>query len=119
MIAAHDFSQRRACGLLEVDPKTVRRPERRGDQALRARLRALAGERRRFWVAPTPTLFTTNACDLDYDPCALEPELWLRFLNQLWPDAGAARCFIGSLLRACVHSRAARPQAWVQLGCKG
>lgn len=44
----HDFSQRRACRLLEIDPKTVRRPERRGDQAVRARLRTLAGERRRF-----------------------------------------------------------------------
>ena len=48
LMGAHDFSQRRACRLLAVDPKTVRRPERRGDQAVRARLRALAGERRRF-----------------------------------------------------------------------
>ena len=48
LIAAHDLSQRRACRLLEIDPKTVRRPERRGDEAVRARLRTLAGERRRF-----------------------------------------------------------------------
>jgi len=48
LIGEHDVSQRRACRLLEVDPKTVRRPERRGDQAVRARLRALAGARRRF-----------------------------------------------------------------------
>jgi putative transposase len=42
------LSQRHVCRLLEVDPKTVRRPERQGDEAVRARLRTLAGERRRF-----------------------------------------------------------------------
>jgi putative transposase len=47
-MAAHGFSQRRACGLAMVDPKTVRRVPAAGDEAVRVRLRALAGERRRF-----------------------------------------------------------------------
>ena len=47
-MAERGLSQRHVCRLLEVDPKTVRRPEHRGDEAVRARLRTLAGERRRF-----------------------------------------------------------------------
>jgi putative DNA primase/helicase len=34
----------------------------------------------------TPTLFTTNALDFDYDPDAPEPTEWLSFLDALWPD---------------------------------
>ena len=44
----HELSQRRACRLVGVDPKTVRR-ERVPDCAeVRARMRAIAAERRRF-----------------------------------------------------------------------
>ena len=47
-MAAHGFSQRRACRLIEVDPKTVRRVPMSDASAVRQRLRELAGERRRF-----------------------------------------------------------------------
>lgn len=43
------YSQRRACGLIGLDPKTYRYASRRGDDVvLRVRLKALASERRRF-----------------------------------------------------------------------
>lgn len=43
------YSQRRACGLIGLEPKTYRYASTRGDDAaVRVRLRSLAGERRRF-----------------------------------------------------------------------
>jgi putative transposase len=47
-MAAHGFSQRHACRLIEVDPKTVRRAAVADAPEVRQRLRDLAGERRRF-----------------------------------------------------------------------
>jgi len=48
-IEAKAYSQRRACGLVGVAPKVFRHRTRRPDDgALRARLKALAAERRRF-----------------------------------------------------------------------
>jgi putative DNA primase/helicase len=39
---------------------------------------------------PTPDLFSFNALDFDFDPCAPAPLEWLKFLDQLWPgDPGA------------------------------
>lgn len=48
-IGAKGYSQRRACALVGLDPKTYRYTSRRPDEApLRARLRELAAQRRRF-----------------------------------------------------------------------
>jgi putative transposase len=48
VIAAHGFSQRRACRLIGLDRTSCRYRSRRDDRAARERLRALAAERRRF-----------------------------------------------------------------------
>ena len=48
LVADHGFSQRRACRLIPVDPKTVRRQSRTDSAEIRQWLRELAGERRRF-----------------------------------------------------------------------
>ena len=37
-----------------------------------------------------PEYFSLNGVDYDYDPNAPEPETWLRFLNDLWPDDPAS-----------------------------
>jgi putative DNA primase/helicase len=34
----------------------------------------------------TPAFFNINALDFDYDPKAEPPELWIKFLEQLWGD---------------------------------
>jgi putative transposase len=48
-IRERGYSQRRACGLVGLQPKTYRYASKRtGDEELRARLRELASQRRRF-----------------------------------------------------------------------
>lgn len=47
-MSAHDISQRRACRLVGVDPKTVRRERMPDNAEVRARMHAIAAERRRF-----------------------------------------------------------------------
>jgi putative transposase len=43
------YSQRRACALIGLDPKTYRYASRRSDDVeIRDRLKTLAGQRRRF-----------------------------------------------------------------------
>ena len=39
----------------------------------------------------TPYLFNVNSLPFDYDPEALRPTEWLKFLKQLWPDDKQSR----------------------------
>jgi len=41
-------------------------------------------------LPPTPRFFTRNTLDLEYDPDAPEPEQWLAFVAQVFPDSAAA-----------------------------
>jgi len=60
-------SQRRACGLIGLDPKTYRYASRRPDDAgLRARLRALASERRRFGYRRLHILLRREGIELNH-----------------------------------------------------
>jgi putative transposase len=47
-MSKHDISQWRACRLVSVDPKTVRREREPDCPGIRQRMRAIAAERRRF-----------------------------------------------------------------------
>ena len=51
LVAEGGYSQRRACGLIEVDPKTVRRVPGLGDAVVRERLRGLAGRAAALWLS--------------------------------------------------------------------
>jgi putative transposase len=44
----HDISQRRACRLVGVDPKTVRRDQPLDNPEVREEMKAIASKRRRF-----------------------------------------------------------------------
>lgn len=52
----------------------------------------------------SPDLFTRNALDFAYDPSAPEPQRWLSFLKEVWPDTEEKDCitalqeFMGYLL---------------------
>ena len=61
------YSQRRACRLVDLEPKTFRYASRRpGDGELRVRLRALAGERRRFGYRRLHILLTRQGIRLNH-----------------------------------------------------
>lgn len=53
-IPEKDYSQRKACALVDLEPKTFRYASRRpADEPIRSRLRELASQRRR--LLPTST----------------------------------------------------------------
>ncbi len=51
--------------------------------SLRNGLLYLPGRRQ---LEPTPAFWTHNALSYNYDQDALDPENWLRFLGDIWPD---------------------------------
>ena len=62
-ITERSYSQRRACKLVGIEPKTCRYVSRRPDDgAIRLRLRALASERRRFGDLACTSCWRVTVC---------------------------------------------------------
>jgi len=67
VIEEKGYSQRRACGLIGLEPKTYRYASTRGDDAaVRVRLCSLAGERRRFRYRRLLILLRREGLTLNY-----------------------------------------------------
>ncbi len=68
-IEGKDYSQRRACGLVGIDPKTYRyRPRREDDGVLRTRLKDLAAQRRRFGYRRLHILLEREGWEVNWTP---------------------------------------------------
>ena len=66
-IGEKGYSQRRACALIGIVPKTYRYASSRSDdRELRARLRRLAGERRRFGYRRLRILLRRQGIELNH-----------------------------------------------------
>jgi putative DNA primase/helicase len=61
-------------------------------------LPALADGRPDAVLAPTPRLFTLSAADMDFDPVAPPPGLFLRFLAELWGTDAESIDTLGEML---------------------
>ena len=61
------YSQRRACRLIGIDPRVFRyRSTRPDDEGVRARLRELAGERRRFGYRRLHILLVREGVEMNW-----------------------------------------------------
>ncbi len=86
------YRQRRACALAGIDPRVHRRPTSRSDDAdLRARLKDLSSERRRFGYPLAGRLYG--------GPEAQLPErLWAAFHDPKWKIEGLGVSALGELV---------------------
>lgn len=61
-----DYSQRRACGLVRIDPRVYRyKSTRPDDEALRKRMRELASERHRFGYRRLHTMLKREGIEVN------------------------------------------------------
>jgi putative transposase len=98
-IEEKDYSQRRACHLVGMAPKTYRYVSRRADDGeVRVRLRALANERRRFGYRRLHILLAREGHRLNHKKLfrlRLQPEAAAALLGGRdpgEPDRVAGRC---------------------------
>lgn len=74
------YSQRRACGLVDLDPRVFRYRSTRGDDvAIRTRLKELASQRRRFGYRRLHILLKREGVEINWKKVSgvVRPQPWL------------------------------------------
>ena len=64
----------------------------------------------------TPAVFNTNILDFDYDPDAPEPERWLEFIEELWPDDDKSRAVLQEILGYLISVDTRQQKAFLFVG---
>ncbi len=87
----HDISQRRACRLVGVDPKTVRRDKPPDNPEVREEMKAIASKRRRFGYRRIGVLLERKGMFMNHKKLyRLYTEEKLGVRRRIVPDAAAA-----------------------------
>ena len=66
----------------------------------------------------TPEFFTYNALDFAFEPEAPEPQQWLKFLDQLWPDDREAVDTLQEVFGYCLTGDTRQQKAFLIIGPK-
>ena len=68
--------------------------------------------------SPSPRLFNLNALEFEYRPDTAEPQEWLAFLNQIWPDDPQSRDTLQEIFGYCLTSDTIQEKAFLIVGPK-
>jgi putative DNA primase/helicase len=66
----------------------------------------------------TPSFFSHNALTFGFDPRAPEPQQWLAFLRQLWPDDLQSRAALQEFFGYCLTADTSQQKAFLLIGPK-
>jgi putative DNA primase/helicase len=69
-------------------------------------------------LSHTPTWFSHNSVPFAYDKGAPEPQLWLRFLDQLWPDDPESIAALQEIFGLCLTTETRFQKAFLLIGPK-
>jgi putative DNA primase/helicase len=72
----------------------------------------------RWLMKHTPELLTFNALDFDYEPNAVEPQEWLKFLHSVWPDDPECIATLQEIFGYFVSGDTRRQKAFLIVGPK-
>ena len=67
-------------------------------------------------IGNTPEFFTHNALDFNFNPAALEPNQWVAFLHELWPDDPESISTLQEIFGLCLTGDTRQQKAFLLVG---